>query len=320
MLTSRLVAWMFPAGAMLLVAGGAPGQSYPTKPIRLVTSEPGSGVDLVARLAAQGLTDSLGRQVIVENRGGMLAGDTVLRAMPDGYTLLVSGTSLWLSPFMRESATYDPVRDFSPITLAASSPNVLTVHPSLPVESVKDLVALARSRPGELNYGSGSTGAPTHLAAELFKALSGVNIVRIPYKGTGPAMNALMAGQVQLMFVSTSSVAPHVNAGRLKALAVTTAQPSALAPGLPTVAAAGLPGYEATSLVAVFAPARTPAPLINRLNLEIVQLLGRTQVKERLFNSGAESIGSSPEELAAAMKSDMSKWGKLIKAAGIREG
>lgn len=320
MLTSRLVAWMFPAGAMLLVAGGAPGQSYPTKPIRLVTSEPGSGVDLVARLAAQGLTDSLGRQVIVENRGGMLAGDTVLRAMPDGYTLLVSGTSLWLSPFMRESATYDPVRDFSPITLAASSPNVLTVHPSLPVESVKDLVVLARSRPGELNYGSGSTGAPTHLAAELFKALSGVNIVRIPYKGTGPAMNALMAGQVQLMFVSTSSVAPHVNAGRLKALAVTTAQPSALAPGLPTVAAAGLPGYEATSLVAVFAPARTPAPLINRLNLEIVQLLGRTQVKERLFNSGAESIGSSPEELAAAMKSDMSKWGKLIKAAGIREG
>lgn len=320
MLTLRFAAWMLPVGMMILAAPETCGQSYPTKPIRLVTSEPGSGVDLVARLAAQGLTDSLGRQVMVENRGGMLAGDTVLRAMPDGYTLLVSGTSLWLSPFMRESATYDPVRDFSPITLAASSPNVLTVHPSLPVESVKDLVVLARSRPGELNYGSGSTGAPTHLAAELFKALSGVNIVRIPYKGTGPAMNALMAGQVQLMFVSTSSVAPHVNAGRLKALAVTTAQPSALAPGLPTVAAAGLPGYEATSLVAVFAPARTPAPLINRLNLEIVQLLGRTQVKERLFNSGAESIGSSPEELAAAMKSDMSKWGKLIKAAGIREG
>ena len=219
MLTPRFPAWLFPVGVMVVAAGGASGQSYPYKPIRIITSEPGSGTDLMARLIAQRLTDSFGRQVIVDNRGGTLAREVVLRAPPDGYTLLLSGTSLWLSPFMREHASYDPVRDFLPITLAASSPNVLTVHPSLPVESVRDLVALARSRPGELNYGSGSTGAPTHLAAELFKAMAGLDIVRIAYKGTGPAINALLGGQVQLMFVSTTSVAPHVKSGTLKALA-----------------------------------------------------------------------------------------------------
>ena len=319
MLTPRFPAWLFPVGVMVLAAGGASGQSYPYKPIRIITSEPGSGTDLMARLIAQRLTDSFGRQVIVDNRGGTLAREVVLRAPPDGYTLLLSGTSLWLSPFMREHASYDPVRDFLPITLAASSPNVLTVHPSLPVESVRDLVALARSRPGELNYGSGSTGAPTHLAAELFKAMAGVDIVRIAYKGTGPAINALLGGQVQLMFVSTTSVAPHIKSGKLKALAVSAAQPSALAPGLPTMTATGLPGYEATSLFGMFAPAHTPAAIIGLLNREIVQVLNRTEVRERLFNSGVEPVGSSPAELAATMKSEMAKWGKLIKSAGIRE-
>ena len=319
MLTPRFPAWLFPVGVMVLAAGGASGQSYPYKPIRIITSEPGSGTDLMARLIAQRLTDSFGRQVIVDNRGGTLAREVVLRAPPDGYTLLLSGTSLWLSPFMREHASYDPVRDFLPITLAASSPNVLTVHPSLPVESVRDLVALARSRPGELNYGSGSTGAPTHLAAELFKAMAGVDIVRIAYKGTGPAINALLGGQVQLMFVSTTSVAPHIKSGKLKALAVSAAQPSALAPGLPTMTATGLPGYEATSLFGMFAPAHTPAAIIGLLNRKIVQVLNRTEVRERLFNSGVEPVGSSPAELAATMKSEMAKWGKLIKSAGIRE-
>jgi len=317
--TPRLMACLLRAGVMMLVAGAAYGQNYPYKPIRIVTSEPGSGTDLMARLIGQRLTDSFGRQVLVDNRGGTLAREVVLKAPPDGYTLLLSGTSLWLSPFMREHAPYDPLRDFSPITLAASSPNVLAVHPSLPVESVKDLVALARSKPGELNYASGSTGAPTHLAAELFKAMAGVDIVRIPYKGTGPAINALLGGQVQVMFVSTTSVAPHVKVGKLKALAVCTAQPSVLAPGLPTVTAAGLPGYEATSLFGMFAPANTPAALINRLNREIVQALNRAEVKERLSSAGVETIGSSPAELAATMKSEMARWGKLIKSAGIRE-
>ncbi|HKA44442.1 MAG TPA: tripartite tricarboxylate transporter substrate binding protein [Burkholderiales bacterium] len=315
----RLVVCLLQTGVMMLAAGGACGQNYPHKPIRIVTSEPGSGTDLMARLIGQRLTDNFGKQVLVDNRGGTLAREVVLKAPPDGYTLLLSGTSLWLSPFMREHAAYDPLKDFSPITLAASSPNVLTVHPSLPVESVKDLVALARSKPGELNYASGSTGAPTHLAAELFKAMAGIDIVRIPYKGTGPAINALLGGQVQVMFVSTTSVAPHVKSGKLKALAVCTAHPSVLAPGLPTVTAAGLPGYEATSLFGMFAPAGTPAALIARLNREIVQALSRTEVKERLSGAGVETIGSSPAELAATMKAEMARWGKLIKSAGIRE-
>ncbi len=305
---------------MLAAAASACGQAFPARPVRIVTSEPGSGTDLVARLVAQGLTERLGRQVIVENRGGMVSGEVVLKAAPDGHTLLVSGTSLWLAPFLRDSATYDPLRDFSPVTLAASSPSVLAVHPSLPAESVRDLVALAKSRPRELNYSSGSTGAPTHLSAELFKSMAGVDIVRITYKGTGPAINALVAGEVQLMFVTTSTAAPHVRAGRLRVLAVTTAQPSALAPGLPTVAASGLPGYEATALFAMFAPAKTPATLVVLLNREIVQLLGSPQVRERLFNAGTEAIGSSPEALAATMRSDMAKWGKLIRAAGLRDG
>jgi tripartite-type tricarboxylate transporter receptor subunit TctC len=214
---------------------------------------------------------------------------------------------------------YDPLKSFSPITLAGNSPNVLVTHPSLPVRSLKELIALAKARPGELNYGSGSTGSPSHLAAELFKAMAGVNIVRIPYKGTGPAVNALVGGQVQLMFVSPTSVAPHVKAGRLRGLAVTAAQPSALAPGLPTVSGAGLTGYESTSSFGVLAPAYTPAAIINWLNQEIVQVLTGAEAKERLFSAGVEPVGNSADAFAALIKSDMAKWGKLIKAAGIRD-
>jgi len=306
--------------AILASATSSGGQTFPARPVRIVTSEPGSGTDLVARLVAQGLTERLGKQVIVENRGGMLSGDVVLKAAPDGHTLLVSGTSLWLAPFLRDSATYDPVKDFSPVTLAGGSPSLLVVHPSLAVESARDIVSLAKARPRELNYSSGSTGSPTHLSAELFKSMAGVDIVRVPYKGTGPALNALMAGEVQLMFVTTSTAVTHIRAGRLKALAVTTAQPTALAPGLPTVAASGLPGYEATALFAMFAPAKTPGSIVKLLNSEIAQVLRGPQVRERLFNAGTEAIGGSPEELAATMRSDMAKWGKLIRAAGIRDG
>ena len=252
----RWFAAMFLIAPMALAAGGAVGQSYPVKSIRMVTSEPGSGTDFLARLLAQAIAGSLGKQVVVDNKGGgILAIDFVFRAPPDGYTLLLYGTSLWLAPLMRDNLPYDPVRDFAPITLATSSPNILAVYPALTVETVKDLVALARAKPGELNYGSGSTGAPTHLAAELFKTMTGVKIVRIPYKGTGPAINALIGGQVHLMFVSSSSVMLHVTSGKLKALAVTTLRPTTLAPGLPTVAATGVPGYEATSQFGVFAPA-----------------------------------------------------------------
>jgi tripartite-type tricarboxylate transporter receptor subunit TctC len=306
--------------AAIFACGIAAAQDFPSRTIRLVTSEPGSGTDFVARLMATGVGANVGKPVVVENRGGgILAVDAVLKSPADGYTLLLYGTSLWLSPFMRDNPPYDPVADFAPVTLAAVSPNLLVVHPSLGVDNVRDLIALLKSKPAQYNYASGSTGSPTHLAAELFKSMAGVELLRIPFKGTGPAINALLGGQVQVMIVSSSSVMPHVRAGKLKALAVSSAQPTALAPGLPTVSATGLPNYEAMSFFGVFVPGRTPVALINRLNAEILRVLSRADARERLFNSGLEYIGNTPQEFAALIKADMAKWGRLIKAVGIRE-
>lgn len=317
MLKPLYFVWMFLVGVMVPGASMASGQNYPSKPIRIVTAAPGSGNDFAARLMAPGLTGSLGQPVIVDNRG-IIAIETVAKAPPDGYTLLFYGTVLWLAPFLRDNVSYDPVLDFSPVTWATNSPNILVVHPSLPVKSVRELIALAKARPGELNYGSGSAGSTSHLAAELFRAMAGVNIVRISYKGAAPALNDVIAGQVHLIFPSASSVMPHVKSGRLRALAVASAGPSALAPDLPTVAASGLPGYESASILGIFAPAGTPATIINRLNHEIERALNRTEVKQRLFNSGAEVVASSPERLAATVKSEMARLGKVIRDAGIR--
>ncbi len=302
----------------VLGAGTVCGQTYPTKPIRIVTSDPGAGNDFTARLIAQGLTVSLGKQVVVENRpAGVIPGEIVSKARPDGYTLLVYGNNLWIGQLL-QNTPYDPVRDFSPITMISRAPNVLVVHPSVPANSVTELLALARSRPGELNYASGSIGSSSHLAAELFKHMGGVNMTWIPYKGGGPAMTALIGGQVQLSFGTAAAVAPHTKSGRLRALAVTSAQPSALLPGLPTIAASDLPGYESVAIYGIFAPAGTPESLINRLNREIVLVLNGADVKERLFNAGAEIVGGSPQEFAAAIKSDTIRVGKMIKDAGIR--
>ena len=225
-----------------------------------------------------------------------------------------------MTTLLRENVPWNPVKDFAPIALAVSAPNIVVVHPSPPVKSIKDLVALAKAKPGVLNYASGATGATSHLAPELFKAMAGINIVHIPYKGAGAALNGLMGTHVQVMFPTAGSVIPHVKAGRLRALAVTGAQPPALAPGVPTVAASGLPGYESVAPYGVMAPARTPHALINRLNKEIVHVLGKSDVQERFFSVGVEVVGSSPEQLGQTIKSDMEKWGKVIKDAGIRGG
>ncbi len=310
--------WMFSVGVIVFGGGVASGQDYPSKPVRIITTQPGGGLDLAARLIAQGLSDALGQPIVVESRGGgVVAIEIVAKARPDGYTLLFYGGTLWIGPLL-QSVSWDPLRDFSPITLAVTFPNLLVVHPSLPVKSVKELIALAKARPGELNYGSGSIGASTHLAAELFKSMAGVHIARIPYKAGASAMMALITGEVHLMFSTVGLVTPHVKSGKLRALAICTAGPSALAPGLPTVAASGVPGYESASLNGLVAPAGTPGTLINRLNQEIVRVLSRAEVKERLLNSGVETIGSSPGEFAATIRSDMAKWGRLIKDAGIR--
>lgn len=303
---------------MLLGAGNAPGQSYPNKPIRIVTSVPGSGNDLVARVVAQGLTPSLGQQVIVDNRG-VVAMEIVAKAPRDGYTLLAFGSPLWILPLLRSDAGWDPIKDFHPVILATSSPNILVVHPSVQATSVKELIALAKARPGQLNYASAGPGSIAHISAELFKSMAQVDILHIPYKGTGSAFNDLIGGQVQLMFSTAAAVTGHVKSGRLRALAVTSIKPSALAPGLPTVAASGLPGYDAASMVGVLVPAGTPRAIVNHLNKDIALVLDKPDVKERLFTTGSEIVGGTPEEFGAIMKSEIARLGKVIKDAGIRE-
>ena len=300
-------------------AGVAWSQDNTNRPIRLVAGEAGSNADLAARVIAQKAADKLGQPVIVDNRGGStsIAALVVSKAAPDGNTLFVTGNSFWLLPFLQE-APFDPAKDFLPVTMTNTSPNILVLNPSVQAATVKDLIALAKAKPGALNYGSGLTGAINHLAAELFNAMAGVRIVHIPYKGSATAVTALIGGEVTLIFSAAAATAPHVKSGRLKALAVTSAQPSALAPGLPTVAASGLPGYEALALIAVFAPAKTPAAQINRLNQEFVRALNEADSKERFFNAGMEVIGNSPEQTAAMVGVEMSKWGKVIKDAGIR--
>jgi len=293
------------------------GQAYPAKAVRIVVTGVGSGGDFAARLIAQGVSSSLGQQIIVDNRGsGNLPAEIVSRALPDGYTLCLSAAPLWITPFLRKTS-YDPVKDFSPVTLVVTSPNILVVHPSLPVKSVKELIALIRARPGALNYATSGIGGSGFLAAELFKSMSRADMVRVNYKSGGLAITELMSGEVQLFFANAGAVAPHMKSGRLRALAVTSAKPSPLLPELPTIAAAGLPGYELVSVQGIFAPARTPDAVIARLNQEVVPFLQRREIREKFLAAGMESLGSPPEALAATVKSEMARLGKVIKAAGI---
>jgi tripartite-type tricarboxylate transporter receptor subunit TctC len=302
---------------LFLDAGLACGQNYPTKPIRILSAEVGGGADFVARIVAQRISGPLGRQVVVENRPSRLIGEIALKATPDGYTLLLASSTFLFAPLFGDTL-YDPVKDFLPISMLAKAPNVVVVHPAVPVTSVKELIALAKARPGALNYGSGGTGSSLHLAAELFKQMARVDIARIAYKGAGPAMNDLIGGQVQMVFATAGSVTAHVKSGRLRALAVTSLQPSALAPGLPTVAASGVPGYEMEAIYALEAPAKTPAAIIRQLNQVIVLVLNETDLKEKFLTTGIEAASSSPEELAARIKSEIAKVAKLIKDEGIR--
>ena len=310
----RFLAWMFAIGALAMSAARA--QDFPSKPIRIVTGAPGGSSDFTARLIAQGLTDNLRQQVIVDNRGNV-DGELVAKAPPDGYTLVIDGASIWIGPLVQK-APYDPVRYFAPVTLAVSAPNVVIVQPSIPVKSIRELIALAKAQPGKLNYSSGGIGASSHLAAELFKSMAGVAIVNINYKGTGPALNALIANEVQVMFVNPAIASPHIKSERVRALAVASLEPSPLMPDLQTVAAAGLPGFESVVLQGMFAPAGTPVARVKLLNREIAKVLNRPEVKERHFNTGVETVASAPEELAARIKSEMAKWGKVIRDAGIR--
>jgi tripartite-type tricarboxylate transporter receptor subunit TctC len=312
---SHARALLLSLAAMLALPAYA--QNYPNKLIRIVTSSPGSTDDWGARLIAQEMTKSLGQPVIVENRGG-LAVDYTVKSPGDGYTLMFYGNTVWLLPFLRDNVGYDPLRDLIPVTLAITSPIIVVAHPSLPVRSIGELIAFAKAKPGQLNYASGTIGASPHLATELFKAMTQTNIVRIPYKGTGPSVIALVAGEADLMFTALGSVAPHMKSGRLRALAVATLKPSALVPELPTVAAT-VPGYEARSIIGIFAPAKTPAAIVNQLQQEIARGINRPEVKEMFTNAGVEVVAGTPEEFTAVIKADMARLGKVIRDAGIHE-
>ena len=316
---ARMAARTIPVMMLALGTDAAVGQAWPAKPVRIVATQPGGLTDVTARLLAQALSANLGRQFIVDNRTALVAVETAAKAPPDGYTILVNGSALWLLPLLRSHVTWDPFRDFMPVTNGVRSPSVLIVHPSLPVKSAAELIKLAKAKPGSLNYAAGTLGATPHLAAELFKYMAGVKMVRIGYKGTGPAVTAVIVGESQVSFPNAGSAMPHVKSGRLKGLAVCSAQPSALAPGLPTVAATGLPGFESVSPQAIFVPAGMPPELVNRLNQEILRVMNAPEIKERFFKTGLEVAGGTPEELAALMKAEVARMGKVIKTVGIRE-
>jgi tripartite-type tricarboxylate transporter receptor subunit TctC len=302
---------------LVVPSGVVLAEGFPNKPIRILTTEAGGGGDLVARVIAQGLAESFRQPVIVDNRG-IRGAEIVAKAPPDGYTLLSYGNPLWLAPFLRSSVPFDPIMDFAPILLSVSSPNILVVSPAVPAKNVAELIALAKAKPGVLNYASSGIGSSNHLAAELFKAMTGSDIVHVPYRGAGPGMTATLTGEVQIMFPSASSVVPHIKSGKLRGLAVTSAGSSRVAPGLPTVSSSGVAGYESSLLLGMFAPAGTQVLLIRRLNEETIKVLKGPEVQDRLLRSGVDVVASTPGEFAERIKGEMSRMGPLIRQAGIR--
>jgi tripartite-type tricarboxylate transporter receptor subunit TctC len=295
--------------------------SYPARPIKLVVpSSPGGGTDITARVIAPRLSEQLGQQVVIENRSGagtMIGSEVVARSAADGYTLLMGISTLAINPAMYKKVPYDALRDFAPVSQVVSLPNILVAHPSLPVKSVKELISLGKSRPRQLNYASAGMGTSPHLSMELFLIMTGLQMVHIPYKGSGQGVVDVVAGHVLLMTPSILTGLPHTKSGRLRALGVTGAKRAAGALDIPTIAEAGLPGYEATQWFGVLAPARTPADIVTRLHKEVVIALNSADVRERLLADGADPVGSSPAEFHAYLRSETDKWARVVRQAKI---
>jgi tripartite-type tricarboxylate transporter receptor subunit TctC len=312
---------------MAIVASGwaAPAtaqQPYPSKPIRMISPfAPGGGNDILCRTIAQKLTESVKQQIIVENRpgaNGIIGTEAAARSAPDGYTIVLIPSGHAVNASLHRKLPYDSIKDFTPITLVGSSPLILAVHPSVPARNVKELAALAKARPEQLTYGSAGIGSSGHLGGALFETLTGTKMVHVPYRGMGIAVSDLMGGQVSLVFGTSLSVMPHVRSGRLRALATTGAQRSPALPDLPTVAEAGVPGYEASLWYGFVGPARMPPQIVRRLNAEIVAVLKLTDVRERLASQGVEARPSTPEAFGRLLVSDLERWAKVVKRAGIR--
>ena len=306
-----------------LAAGAASAQQYPLKPVRvIVPSSPGGGTDIVARIVTPELSKRLGQQFVVENRAGagtMIGIEVASKAAPDGYTLLMGLSTLAINSALYKKVPYDPVKDFAPITVAASSGSIIVVHPSVPVKSVKELIAFARTRPGQMNYASAGTGTYPHMTMELFLSMAKLKMVHIAYKGTGPAMIDMLAGHTAVMAGTMVTTVPQIRAGRLRGLGITTTARNSAAPEIPTVAEAGLPGFESTQWYALLAPAGTSRDIVNRLHGEMVKILQQPDVKQRFASDGADVVGNTPERFAAYIKSELAKWEKVARDAGIEK-
>jgi tripartite-type tricarboxylate transporter receptor subunit TctC len=317
----RLTALVLSAGLLTGAASGVHAQGYPNKPIRIVVPYPPGGFnDTLARTVGQKLNEAWGQPVVVDNKpgGGTLIGtDAVAKTSPDGYTLLITPFAFAVNPSIFKKLPYDPLKDFAPITLAAATPNLLVANASVPFNSLKELIASAKAKPGRLSYASTGTGSSNHLSMEKFKQMAAVDIVHVPYKGSAPAVTDLIGGQVDLMFDNIPNVLPHVKAGKLKGLAVTSPKRSSHVPEVPTVIEGGVPGYEVSVWFGIAAPAGTPEPIITKLNTEIVKVLNLPDVKEKFAAQGVDVVGSTPTEFAAHIKSQMATWDKVVKDAGV---
>ena len=323
-LTTRftLLAALWSALAMLAASSGAFAQVYPTKPVRMVVPfAPGGGLDLIARILAQRLSERVGHSFIVENRtgaSGIIGTEYVARAAPDGYTLLVgSQTTQAVVPAMYSKVGYDALRDFVGVTQIATSPMLIVIHPSLPVKSVKDLIALAKARPGQLSFGAASGGTP-HMAGELFKLVAHVDLLFVPYKGEGPAISDAMGGQISMVFSNLPVSLPLARAGKLRGLAVTSLKRVSTAADIPTVDESGLPGFEASTWFGLFAPSAVPREVVAKLNTESVAALNVPEVKEKMAGQGLFVVGSTPEQFAEFVRKEVPRWAKVVKDAGVK--
>ena len=314
------------AAGVALAPGPARAQSgadaYPGRPIRFILPfPPGGGTDILGRLIAERLTANLGQPVVTENRGGAggnVGAEAAARSAPDGYTIVLVAPSLAISPSLYSKLNYDPVRDFAPVSLVATVPNVIITHPSVPANTLAEFTRLAKTKPGGMNFGSGGSGTSNHLAGELFNIVAGVKLVHVPYKGVNMAMQDVLSGQIHFVVIGIPAAAPHIKAGKLRALALVAPQRSAALPEVPTVAEAGLRDFEVTTWYGILAPTGTPRPIITRLNAEIVRIMHAPELRDRLAAMGTDPVTSTPEEFADLIKREIAKWGKVVREAGLK--